>query len=258
METLQNKAALITGAGRGIGRTIALTLARQGMKVGVNDIDSQAARAVCQEIQALGATAIDLPASVSDPDQVKDMVERVESELGPLWLLVNNAGVLTVGPTIEMPVEAWDRAFDVDAKGVFLCSQAAARVMVPRKAGRMVNIASIAGVIVRTGQIAYCAAKAATVHFTRCLAVELAPQGITVNCICPGMTWTEMLSVSAVERGLDLDAMVALIPAGHMAQEADHANLILYLASEAAGHITGQVVCVDGGQSLYHPLQVKQ
>lgn len=258
METLQNKAALITGAGRGIGRTIALTLARQGMKVGVNDIDSQAARAVCQEIQALGATAIDLPASVSDPDQIKDMVERVESELGPLWLLVNNAGVLTVGPTIEMPVEAWDRAFDVDAKGVFLCSQAAARVMVPRKAGRMVNIASIAGVIVRTGQIAYCAAKAATVHFTRCLAVELAPQGITVNCICPGMTWTEMLSVSAVERGLDLDAMVALIPAGHMAQEADHANLILYLASEAAGHITGQVVCVDGGQSLYHPLQVKQ
>lgn len=258
METLQNKAALITGAGRGIGRTIALTLARQGMKVGVNDIDPQAARAVCQEIQALGATAIDLPASVSDPDQVKEMVERVESELGPLWLLVNNAGVLTVGPTIEMPVEAWDRAFDVDAKGVFLCSQAAARVMVPRKAGRMVNIASIAGVIVRTGQIAYCAAKAATVHFTRCLAVELAPQGITVNCICPGMTWTEMLSVSAVERGLDLDAMVALIPAGHMAQEADHANLILYLASEAAGHITGQVVCVDGGQSLYHPLQVKQ
>lgn len=258
METLQNKAALITGAGRGIGRTIALTLARQGMKVGVNDIDSQAARAVCQEIQALGATAIDLPASVSDPDQIKDMVERVESELGPLWLLVNNAGVLTVGPTIEMPVEAWDRAFDVDAKGVFLCSQAAARVMVPRKAGRMVNIASIAGVIVRTGQIAYCAAKAAAVHFTRCLAVELAPQGITVNCICPGMTWTEMLSVSAVERGLDLDAMVALIPAGHMAQEADHANLILYLASEAAGHITGQVVCVDGGQSLYHPLQVKQ
>lgn len=258
METLQNKAALITGAGRGIGRTIALTLARQGMKVGVNDIDPQAARAVCQEIQALGATAIDLPASVSDPDQVKEMVERVESELGPLWLLVNNAGVLTVGPTIEMPVEAWDRAFDVDAKGVFLCSQAAARVMVPRKAGRMVNIASIAGVIVRTGQIAYCAAKAATVHFTRCLAVELAPQGITVNCICPGMTWTEMLSVSAVERGLDLDAMVALIPAGHMAQEADHANLILYLASEAAGHITGQIVCVDGGQSLYHPLQVKQ
>lgn len=106
METLQNKAALITGAGRGIGRTIALTLARQGMKVGVNDIDPQAARAVCQEIQALGATAIDLPASVSDPDQVKEMVERVESELGPLWLLVNNAGVLTVGPTIEMPVEA--------------------------------------------------------------------------------------------------------------------------------------------------------
>jgi len=116
-----------------------------------------------------------------------------------------------------------------------------------------VNIASIAGVIVRTDEVAYCSAKAAVVHFTRVLAVEVAPHGITVNCICPGMTRTEMLIGTAKERGMDLDAMVELIPAGHMAEETDHANLVAYFASNEARHVTGQVVAVDGAQSLYHP-----
>jgi 3-oxoacyl-[acyl-carrier protein] reductase len=157
-----------------------------------------------------------------------------------------------------MPEELWDKAFDVDAKGVFVCSQAAIRRMIPRKSGRIVNFSSIAGLIVRSAQIAYCSAKAAVVHFSRCLAVEMAPHGITVNCLCPGMTWTQMLQVSAVERGLDLDAMVELIPAGHMAKEEDHAHLVAFFASEESGHITGQVVAVDGAQSLYHPLMVKR
>jgi NAD(P)-dependent dehydrogenase (short-subunit alcohol dehydrogenase family) len=125
--------------------------------------------------------------------------------------------------------------------------------MIPRHGGRIVNIASIAGMIVRTDEIAYCSAKAAVIHFTRCLAVEMASHGITVNCLCPGMTRTEMLSVSAEERGLDLDAMANLIPAGHMAEEADHAHLVAYFASDEAAHVTGQVVAVDGAQSLFHP-----
>jgi len=186
------------------------------------------------------------------------MVEQVEADLGPLWLLVNNAGVLNAAPTPEMPEELWDRAFAIDAKGVFLCSQAALRKMIPRRGGRIVNLASIAGIIVRTEQIAYCSAKAAVVHFTRCLAVEVAPHNITVNCLCPGMTRTDMLLESAKERGLDLDAMVALIPDGRMAQEQDHAGLVAYFASDAAAHVTGQVVAVDGGQSLYHPLMAKR
>jgi NAD(P)-dependent dehydrogenase (short-subunit alcohol dehydrogenase family) len=140
---------------------------------------------------------------------------------------------------------------------VFLCSQAAIQRMIPRGAGRIVNLASIAGMIVRTGQIAYCAAKAAVIHFSRCLAVEMAPHGITVNCLCPGMTWTDMLRDSAVERGLDLDAMLEMIPAGRMAKEEDHAGLVLYFASEEAAHVTGQVVAVDGAQSLFHPLQMR-
>jgi len=182
------------------------------------------------------------------------MVECVENEIGPLWLLVNNAGLLRTGPTAEMREEDWDDVFNVDAKGVFLCSQAAIRRMMPRQGGRIVNVASIAGQIVRVAQIAYCSAKAATIHFSRCLAVEMAPFGITVNCLCPGMTWTEMLGKSATARGLDLDGMVALIPAGHMADAQDHAHLVAYFASENAGHVTGQVVSVDGGQSLYMPL----
>jgi NAD(P)-dependent dehydrogenase (short-subunit alcohol dehydrogenase family) len=116
----------------------------------------------------------------------------------------------------------WDREFAVDAKGAFLCCQGAIRQMMPRRGGRIVNVSSIAGVIVRTGQIGYCSAKAAVVHFSRCLAVEMAPHGITVNCLCPGMTRTEMLEQGARERGLSLDDMVALIPAGRMAVPEDH------------------------------------
>lgn len=186
------------------------------------------------------------------------MVAQVEAELGPLWLLVNNAGALTYGPTAEMSEADWDRCFNVDAKGVFLCSQAAIRRMMPRRAGRIVNISSIAGAIVRAEQIAYSSAKAAVNHFTRCLAVEMAPHGITVNAVCPGMTWTAMLAESAGARNLDLEAMVALIPAGKMADATDHAHLVAFLASEEAKHITGQLISVDGGQSDYHPLMAQR
>ena len=258
MFDLQGRVAVITGAGRGIGKTTAGLLAAQGMLVALNDIDAADAQRAAGEICRSGGKAIALPGDVTHKNEVIAMMDRVESELGPLWLLVNNAGVLNFGPTAELSEEAWDQAFAVDAKGVFLCSQAAINRMMPRKQGRIVNFGSIAGLIVRSAQIAYCSAKAAVVHFSRCLAVEMAPYGITVNCLCPGMTWTKMLSTSAVERGLDLDAMVDTIPAGHMAQESDHANLIVYLASDEAAHVTGQVITVDGAQSLYHPLQMKR
>jgi NAD(P)-dependent dehydrogenase (short-subunit alcohol dehydrogenase family) len=254
MADLHDRVALVTGAGRGIGLTIARVLAEKGMRVGLNDIDPRAAERAAVALQTDGLAVLALPGDVSLKADVEAMVARAEAELGPLWLLVNNAGVFNSGPTVELGEEAWDRAFAVDAKGVFLCSQAALRGMLGRREGRIVSVASIAGIIVRTGQIAYCAAKAAVVHFSRCLAVEVAPAGITVNCLCPGMTATEMLLDSAVDRGLDLDGMVALIPDGRMASELDHAHLVAYLASDEAAHVTGQVVAVDGGQSLYHPL----
>jgi 2-hydroxycyclohexanecarboxyl-CoA dehydrogenase len=258
MPDLSGRVALVTGAGRGIGRTIAHILAQKGMLVGVNDANAALAENVTNELQAAGSKAIALPASVCVKSEVTAAVDRVEAELGPLWLLVNNAGVFTGGPTPDLSEEAWDTALDVDAKGVFLCAQAAIRRMIPRRQGRIVNFGSIAGLIARTEQIAYCAAKAAVIHFTRCLAVEMAPHGITVNCICPGMTWTEMLSQSTVHRGLGLDAMVELIPDGRMAKEEDHAHLVAYLASDEAAHVTGQVIAVDGAQSLYHPLTMRR
>ncbi len=254
MVNLTGRVALITGAGRGIGKTVAQVLAEHGMIVAINDYDPATAQATAEALITAGHRAIAVPCDVSNKAQVQAMVDRVEQELGPVWLLVNNAGVYNAAPTVELSEEAWDRAFDVDAKGVFLVSQAVIQRMIPRETGRIVNFSSIAGHIVRTAQIAYCSAKAAVIHFSRCLAVEMAPHGITVNCLCPGMTWTQMLSVTAKERGLDLDSMVALIPAGHMAEEIDHAHLVTYFASDEAKHVTGQVVSVDGAQSLYHPL----
>jgi NAD(P)-dependent dehydrogenase (short-subunit alcohol dehydrogenase family) len=251
--TLEGKVAIVTGASRGIGVEIARTLGMQGMAVALVARSPQVEE-VAAELRGEGLKAIGFQVDVSKRAEVEAMVERAESELGPLWLLVNNAGLLRTGPTADLREEDWDEVFAVDVKGVFLCSQAAIRRMMPRGGGRIVNISSIAGQIVRVAQIAYCSAKAAVIHFSRCLAVEMAPHGITVNCLCPGMTWTEMLGKSAAARGLDVNAMVALIPAGHMADVKDHANLVAFFASEQTGHITGQVVSVDGGQSLYMPL----
>ncbi len=258
MPDLTDRVAIVTGAGRGIGKTIARLLAEKGMRVGVNDVDPALAEKTASDFYQMGLHALALPGDVARKADVTWLVDRAEAELGPLWLLVNNAGLFNAASTAELSEEAWEKVFAVDAKGVFLCSQAAIRKMIPRREGRIVNIASIAGSIVRTGQIAYCSAKAAVIHFTRCLAVEMAPYGISVNCLCPGMTWTEMLSSSARERGLDLDAMVELIPDGRMAREEDHAHLVAYFASDEAAHVTGQVVTVDGGQGLYHPLAAKR
>lgn len=255
--SLQGKVALITGASRGIGLAMARILAQKGMLVAMA-ARSERVEQEAKALQAEGLKTLAIRADITRKADVEAMVGRVENELGPLWLLVNNAGVLHVAPTAEMSEEAWDEAFNVDAKGVFLCSQAAIRRMMPRQAGRIVNISSIAGLIVRTNQIGYNSAKAAVNHFTRSLAVEMAPYGITVNCLCPGMTQTEMLAQSAQKNNLDLEAMVALIPAGHMAQPQDHAHLVAYFASEEAQHVTGQIVTVDGGQSDYHPLMAQR
>jgi 2,3-dihydro-2,3-dihydroxybenzoate dehydrogenase len=248
---------LVTGAGRGIGPVIARLLGEQGMVIAVN-ARTESAEESAAALRQSGIQAHAYVADVSNKAAVEQMVQRVEEELGPLWLLVNNAGLLRAAPTAEMAEDDWDAIFAVDAKGVFLCAQAAIRRMMPRGGGRIVNISSIAGVIVRSKQIAYCAAKAAVVHFSRCLAVEMAPYGITVNCLCPGMTETAMLVASAAARGIDLEAAVGLIPTGRMATPEDHAHLVAYFASDAAAQVTGQVVCVDGGQSLLTPMPLRQ
>ena len=248
------KCALVTGAARGIGFATARVLCESGMAVAINDSDAAGAEKAAADLTAAGHRAIACPADVTNSLEVAAMIERVESDLGPLWLLVNNAGVFHSAATADFPEEAWDREFAVDVKAAFLCSQQAIRRMIPRGAGRIVVVSSIAGQIVRTGQIAYCAAKAAAIHFSRCLAVEMAPHGITVNCICPGMTDSAMLRQTASERGLEIGDYLAMIPAGRLATAEDHAKTIRWLASDDSAHVTGQVISVDGAQSLYHPL----
>lgn len=252
--SLTGRCALVTGGARGIGFVTARTLCEHGMAVAINDLDPSEADRAAAALRAEGHRAMAFPADVTRATEVADLFERVEAEMGPLWLLVNNAGTFHGGATVDLQEEAWDQEFAVDAKAVFLCSQAALRRMVPRGCGRIVVVSSIAGWIVRTGQIAYCAAKAAAIHFSRCLAVEAAPHGVTVNCLCPGMTDSVMLRQTAATRGVRVEDYVSMIPAGRLAAPEDHAATIAWLASDAAVHVTGQVISVDGAQSLYHPV----
>ena len=248
---------MVTGAARGIGFAIAEELCRRGMKVAVNDLSAAGAERAARQLMERGHEALACVADVSKADEVTAMISRAEAQLGPVWLLVNNAGWFHASAAQSFPEEAWDRTFAVDAKAVFLCSRQVLPAMMTR-GGRIVVISSIAGSIVRTGQIAYCAAKAAAIHFARCLAVEMAPHRITVNCVCPGMTDSDMLRQTASERGIAMEDYLAMIPAGRLAQAEDHARLIAWLASDEAAHITGQVIHVDGAQSLFHPLTAGQ
>ncbi|MBM3345957.1 MAG: SDR family oxidoreductase [Betaproteobacteria bacterium] len=248
------RCAVVTGAGRGIGLVTARVLCERGFAVAVNDADAESAHRAAADLCKAGHTAIAARGDVTRKAEVEAMIDSAERELGPLWLLVNNAGSYHSDPIEEFPEEAWDHEFAVDVKAVFLCSQKALKGMIERKGGRIVVMSSIAGEIVRTRQIAYCAAKAAAIHFARCAAVEVAPHGITVNCVCPGMTDSAMLRKSAAGRGKGLEAYEEMIPAGRLALPEDHASTIAWLASDEARHVTGQVISVDGAQSLYHPL----
>jgi 2,3-dihydro-2,3-dihydroxybenzoate dehydrogenase len=252
--SLAGRCSLVTGAARGIGFATARTLCEAGMRVALNDINVPELHQVVADLKTAGYEAYLAPGDVSNRAVVERIVEEIQQEIGPLWLLVANAGVFSAAPTLDFSEEEWDRTFASDVKAVFLCSQAAARPMMASGAGRIVVISSIAGHIVRTGQIAYCAAKAAAIHFARCLAVELAPNGITVNCLCPGMTDSAMLRQTSARRGIAIEDYVAMIPSGQLANAEDHAQTILWLASDAASHVTGQVISVDGGQSLHHVL----
>ncbi len=242
---LDGRKALVTGAGRGIGRVLALALAESGCDVAIVEINTADAEKVANEIRALGRKAPVHQADITVKSQVNAAFSEAAAALGGLDIVVNNAGVCIHEAAEDTPEEHFDRVVDTNLKGVFLCCQAAAAVMLPQKRGSIVNIASMSGTIANypQKQAHYNASKAGVILLTKCLAVEWAPYGVRVNCISPGYTATEMTLMAK-----DLfPAWEAMIPMGRLARPEELAGAVIYLASDAASYTTGTDLIVDGG-----------
>lgn len=245
---IEGKAALVTGASKGIGRAIALRLAELGVKVAVNyNTSAQAAEDVVKSIQAQGAEAFAVHADVSKLDQVMAMVEKVNEAWGRVDILVNNAGIIRDGLLIRMSDEAWEQVIATNLNGTFYCSRAVLRGMLRQRWGRIINIGSVVGIRGNAGQTNYAASKAAIIGFTKSLAKEVAERNITVNVVTPGYISTDTVDVLPQELK---DKIMTWIPQGHFGEVDDVAHLVAFLATEKARYITGQVISVDGGMAI--------
>jgi NAD(P)-dependent dehydrogenase (short-subunit alcohol dehydrogenase family) len=243
---LQGKAALITGAGSGMGRATALLFAREGAKVAVNDVNLESAQKTVEEIKKMGGTAIAIKADISEAKEVEAMIDRVIKEFGGIQILINNAGISVSCPAIETPLELWDRVMGVMLRGTFLCCRKAGQWMVPHREGKVVNISSIAAIRSQVNMSAYATAKAGIVQLTRALALEWGPHNINVNCIIPGGTNTPMLNTHDVP--ITNEMVKNFIPLGHLGEPEDIANAALFLVSDESHQITGVALPVDGGE----------
>jgi 3-oxoacyl-[acyl-carrier protein] reductase len=245
---LEGKAALVTGASRGIGREIALELARQGANVAVNFAGSEAkAGEVVDEIKALGRDAFTVKCDVSNGEQVAAMVKETIDRFGKLDILVNNAGITRDNLLMRMKEEEWDDVINTNLKGVFLCTKAVTRQMMKQRAGRIINIASIVGVSGNPGQANYVAAKAGVIGLTKTTAKELSSRNITVNAVAPGFITTDMTDKLTEEIKAD---MLKQIPLARLGEPKDIAKVTAFLASDDSAYMTGQTLHVDGGMVM--------
>ncbi len=241
---LDGKVALVTGAARGIGRAIAMRLARLGATVVVNDLDGEGARATAEEIAHEGGKALAIPANVTVSAEVQAMVEQTVEQLGGLHILVNNAGITRDMLLLRLSEEDWDAVLNTNLKGAYLCTRAALRPMMRARWGRIVNISSIVGLAGNAGQANYAAAKAGLIGLTRSVAREVGSRGITANAVAPGFISTPMTArlPEAVR-----EAALERTPVGRLGQPEDVAAAVAFLCSEEAAFITAQVLAVDGG-----------
>lgn len=247
METIE-KTALVTGASRGIGRAIALTLAAKGYAVALNYAGSQAAaEAVKGEIEAAGGKAFTIQGDVSKAEDVDRIFKTIKEEFGQLDVLVNNAGITRDGLLIRMKEESWDAVLSTDLKSDFLTIKAAAQMMMRKKKGAIINIASVVGIMGNIGQANYAAAKAGVIGLTKACAKELAARNIRVNAVAPGFIATDMTDAIPEK---NKEAMLTAIPLGRMGLAEDVAKAVSFLASDDASYITGQVLKVDGGMVM--------
>lgn len=245
---LDGKVALVTGASRGIGRAIAIRLASEGAKVAINFAGNQkAAEEVKSEIEKNGGEAILVKANVADSAAVEEMFAKVVEAFGTVDILVNNAGITRDGLLVRMKDENFDAVIDTNLKGVFYCTKAAAKIMMKKRSGRIVNMSSVVGLMGNAGQTNYAAAKAGVLGFSKSAAKELAARGVTVNMVAPGFIDTDM---TAVLSDKVKETMVQEIPMRKMGRPEDVAGAVLFLVSDCSSYITGQVVNVDGGMVM--------
>jgi 3-oxoacyl-[acyl-carrier protein] reductase len=244
------RVAIVTGAARGIGAATAGRLAADGFAVAVLDLDADACGATVDAISSAGGRAVAAGADVSQADQVEAAVGKIVAELGPPAVLVNNAGVLRDNLLFKMSQDDWDTVLGVHLRGAFLMSRAAQKHMVDQRYGRIVNLSS-SSALGNRGQANYSAAKAGMQGFTKTLAIELGPFGITANAVAPGFIVTDMTAATAARVGMEFEdfqtAAAAQIPVRRVGQVADVAHTISFLASEGAGFVSGQVIYVAGG-----------
>lgn len=245
---LDGKTALVTGASRGIGRAIALRLAAEGASVAINYAGNTAkAEETKAAIEAAGGKAALFQADVSDSAQVEQMVAAVTEAFGTIDILVNNAGITRDGLLMRMKEEDFDVVLDTNLKGIFHVTKAVSKLMMKKRAGRIVNMASVVGIMGNAGQTNYAAAKAGVIGFTKSAAREFAARGITVNAVAPGFIATDMTAAMPEKAK---EATLAAIPLRRMGEPEDVANAVAFLVSDQASYITGQVVKVDGGMVM--------
>ena len=246
--SLEGKKALVTGASRGIGRSIAIALAEAGADVAINYSGSEAAAVeTAQAVEALGRRAIVIKANVGKADEFEAMVKEVIGQFGAVDILVNNAGITRDNLIMRMKEDEFDQVIETNLKGVFNGIKAVTRSMMKQRSGRIINISSVVGVLGNPGQANYVAAKAGVIGLTKASARELASRGITVNCVAPGFIQTEMTDKLPEDMRQSLSGQ---IPLARLGDPSDIANAVRFLASDASAYMTGQTIHVDGGMYM--------